>query len=477
LKPGKVLLLLLSLSLLLPFARPAYSAEESLVRVELTAPFLLGASEVLYNVSFMPQTDYILEGNESISLAAGQIYNISLQNGKLSLYQNDGMVPPIALLQDQVSIKIVPADAGLADNMIQLTGEKEALKYREAMEFRIGTKNSLPTIKPINIVGTENYLKGVVPREMSDSWELEALKAQAVAARTYATNAMKLKKPTEYINDTDQYQVYAGVKIEGPNSAQAVEETAGQVLTYNGKLISTLYSSSNGGYTETPDNVWKSNAAGAYPYLLAKPDPYDMKISPAVKDWNWQKKESIEEIRQNLIRATKTDVGTIRNVELRAAYPSQRVADLTIEGDKGTVTLTKEQARTALGLRSALYTIKAEAAPAAVLPATVPIKGAAGQAQKPVNELAVTNGSTVKKVPAADIVIEGAAGQTAILPNKPQAGVPISVTFTGKGWGHGVGMSQFGAKQMAKDGKTYTDILDFYYTNVQLAENYGNGQY
>ncbi len=121
-------------------------------------------------------------------------------------------------------------------------------------------------IRPINRLPLEDYLKGVVPREMPASWPIEALKAQAVAARTFA-----LRRVNQIIGDTQQFQVYGGFPRE-PRTSLAVEETRGQVLFFNNALAETLYSSSNGGFTESNINVW---GGAQRTYLPSQADPFD----------------------------------------------------------------------------------------------------------------------------------------------------------------------------------------------------------
>ncbi|WP_163182588.1 MULTISPECIES: SpoIID/LytB domain-containing protein [Neobacillus] len=124
-------------------------------------------------------------------------------------------------------------------------------------------------VRPINSVNMEDYLKGVVPIEMYPSWHIEALKTQAVAARTYALSYMN----RELIDDTIMYQVYGGY-IWTPNTTKEVDETRGQVIQYNGRLIDAVYSASNGGVTESNANAWGS---ASVPYLTVKEDTFDPK--------------------------------------------------------------------------------------------------------------------------------------------------------------------------------------------------------
>ena len=127
-----------------------------------------------------------------------------------------------------------------------------------------------------NLVDIEDYVKGVIPYEMSNSWPIEALKAQAVCARTYA---MASRKHSGFdLCTTECCQVYRGVGLANDTTDSAVEQTAGQYLTYNGELCVTYYSSSDGGATENSENVWTA----AVGYLKGVIDPYEADIADSV---------------------------------------------------------------------------------------------------------------------------------------------------------------------------------------------------
>lgn len=121
----------------------------------------------------------------------------------------------------------------------------------------------------------EEYLLGVVPYEMSDSYPPEALKVQAIAARTYAVKKINEKKPDYDVFDNTNDQVYYGAKAENINAKNAVDATAGICGTYNGQLADCWYSASNGGQTDLPVHVWGGNSAD-WPYLTTADDPYDL---------------------------------------------------------------------------------------------------------------------------------------------------------------------------------------------------------
>ena len=134
-------------------------------------------------------------------------------------------------------------------------------------------------LRAIDIVGLQQYLDGVVPAEMPSGWSPEALKAQAVAARSYALATRPAAAPFDVYADS-RSQVYLGVTAEKPSSNAAVEATAGQVLFYGPKIATAFFSSTSGGQTESAVDVFGGQSL---PYLVSVPDPYDA-ISP-YHDW------------------------------------------------------------------------------------------------------------------------------------------------------------------------------------------------
>lgn len=209
--------------------------------------------------------------------------------------------------------------------------------YRGSMRLLV-TPTGLETI---NILPLESYLRGVVPAEMPASWPLEADKAQAVAARTYAWSRMKPTKIWDVV-PTSANQVYGGYQHEDPRSDLAVSQTANQVLTYNGNVISAVFHACAGGYTENSEYVFVTGTGGLgsnVPYLRGKPDvdpngvPYDIN-SPS---FNWQ--TGLFTMSQlSAIMATNplTDVGEITNITYWRGV-SGRAYKILLEGTQGSL--------------------------------------------------------------------------------------------------------------------------------------------
>ncbi|MBR6524031.1 MAG: SpoIID/LytB domain-containing protein [Clostridia bacterium] len=290
-------------------------------------------------------------------------------------------------------------------------------------------------ITVINEVMIDDYLRGVIAGEMPSSWPKEALKAQAVAARCFALGA--LNKHADYgfdVCSTTNCQVYGGIDSEKESTNYAVEETAGIVALYDGKIVNTLFSSSNGGYVEASENVW----GGSYPYFQTFKDEFEKTddISGAV----WTYEISPGELKDKLAE-NGVDIGDILNMEVVKTSESGRVLEVKITGTKGTKSYTKSSARTFLGLRSQLYTITAPGG------GNIHCLGANGQTTLTGKYYVLTDdGLNIRSTPSGG----------------------SKFVISGRGYGHGVGMSQWGAKHMSEKGYSFEDILKYYFKGIEL---------
>jgi stage II sporulation protein D len=198
-------------------------------------------------------------------------------------------------------------------------------------------------LRVVNVVPLEAYLQGVVAGEVPHSWPAEVLKAQAVAARSYALSRLLKGKGFDLYSDV-RSQVYHGVAAEKPSTTQAVKATAGEVVQYQGKIASTLYFSSSGGRTASAADVF----GAAVPYLVSRPDPWD-KVSPHFR-WG-PVLLGARTIQSKLGAAARVvDVTTV-------ATPSGRLRSLVLATTAGSETVPSSLVRTALGLRSTWVTV------------------------------------------------------------------------------------------------------------------------
>jgi SpoIID/LytB domain protein len=202
-------------------------------------------------------------------------------------------------------------------------------------------------LQAVNRVPLERYLWGVVPGEMPADWHVQALKVQAVAARSYGLASRKTGSSFDVYADT-RSQVYGGISVEDPRTTAAVKATKGQVVLYNGKVAWTYFSASSGGRTAAIQDVWPD--AQPVPYLVSVDDPYDT-ISP-YHDWG-PITFTAAQLRAKLgarFPASVTEITVNRN-------DSGRATSITAVGPNGEVTIPGGEVRTALGLRSTWFSV------------------------------------------------------------------------------------------------------------------------
>jgi SpoIID/LytB domain protein len=197
--------------------------------------------------------------------------------------------------------------------------------------------------RTVDVVGLDDYVRGVAPREMPASWQPDAVRAQAVAARTYGAYERAANASRSYdICDTSACQVYGGAGAEDSRSNAAVTATAGQVLTYSGKPAFTQFASSDGGWT----------AAGGMPYLPAKADPYDGFSGNPVHTWTTT-------VTRSAIQKAWPSAGTVSRVVVTQRDGNGdwhgRVEKLVLAGSKKNVTVTGDSFRSRFGLRSSWF--------------------------------------------------------------------------------------------------------------------------
>jgi stage II sporulation protein D len=222
-------------------------------------------------------------------------------------------------------------------------GKQPLIVDKVAYRGRLGVSSDGKLVQVIDTVGLESYLKGVVPAEMPSSWLPEALKAQAVAARSYALANVTTGRPFDLYSDT-RSQVYGGVKVENAATSAAVDATKGQVVLYKGKVANTLFFSTSGGRTAS---AFESTGLNV-PYLVPVADPYDT-ASP-YHDWGPVLFDAAVVAKQFKLAAPIADL-------LTTTGPSGRVKSLTaVSDDESQVTMNGNQVRGALELRSTWFT-------------------------------------------------------------------------------------------------------------------------
>lgn len=328
------------------------------------------------------------------------------------------------------------------------------------------------TLKVINVVDLEDYVKGVVPYEMPGNWPLAALEAQAVCARTYVQGHSKhLREDGFDVCNGVDCQVYygrgSGANSPTADSDRAVENTAGQCIYYNGTLIQNpVYHSSDGGATEDGANVWGTETG----YLKGKIDPYEARtdipgngysVTYTAGELSW------------ILDQKGHSVGTVQNVYVSEYTPLGNVKQVTFVGSGGTKIFTGDDCR--MIFYSSTYK-------KSVSSMRFDINGGHGGGsgvcvngteQLPSLEGAfVISGGGIVTALAEDTAsaITSSGSATVSGGGQPSGGSFSTGDFviTGTGNGHNVGLSQYGAKAMAELGHDYLEILDFYYTDITV---------
>jgi len=325
-------------------------------------------------------------------------------------------------------------------------------QYRGAIEFR----PSGGRITAINVLCPEEYLFGVLPVEMYASFHIEALKAQAIASRTfmvYRMNEGGHRHNGFDLCDTTHCQAYRGAGREHENTTRAVNETRGRMLFYNNAVILAVYFASSGGVTDYSENVWIT----AKPYLRAV---------RSIEEHNppeWERTFTMAQLTA-AVSAAGGNIGTATGMSVSRTSSLGRVQEITIYGTSGQWRVSGEAIRNFF-------------APAggAIMSRNFHIAGAGGLP----TAVTVTDGHNTVSGGLASFNLRNAAsgqyayvfdGQTMrrIEFSASQSAQGNSVTLVGSGWGHGVGMSQRGAAGMALLGYSYREILLHYYTGVEI---------
>ena len=339
-------------------------------------------------------------------------------------------------------------------------------------------------IRPILHIDVEDYLLGVVPYEMGDSFPLEALKAQAVAARTYALR--KSGSDGDYdVEDTTNDQAFRGRSTSSPLSEQAVRETEGLVGTYNGRLAECFYSASNGGQTELGQHVWPTSEPDAYGYMDMRDDPYDLENDASVvKRYTLTKKNSKNGIggalHQALVDALALELTAMGKEALPDCVRIDEVLGVEaitpkFEGDSRLMTEMRFTLK--LSVRDCLYRDpgQPDATPTpqtSASPEPTPTPTPQPTATPAYTAYTALSDTFVVTLPIFPTVEQAMGLSISTARNELITVTDIGSSFMieSRRYGHGVGMSQRGAEQMArKYGKTFEEILSFYYPGMTVA--------
>ena len=320
----------------------------------------------------------------------------------------------------------------------------------------------------VNVLGIEKYLGSVVGSEMPAKWPLEALKAQAIASRTYA---LKQKgNPLYDIDSTNMNQVYIGLEAGTHKTKRAVNSTRSLVLTYENKLINALFHSSSAGMTENSQDVWKNK----YPYLSSVKD-FD-KNNPKLR---WNKKFSKSQL-QNLFPS----IGGINKIEILNVTSTGRVKNVRIHGEFGTDQISGVDIRKRMNLKSTLVRFQfIEDNDSISSDESHKLLPANSSENEPLTHIVRVGDSLILIADQYDVSVESLValnnikdpsfiniGQRLLVPKNSPNSLSTNkiLVVSGYGAGHGVGMSQWGAKYMANKGEKANVILKHFYKGVEI---------
>lgn len=348
----------------------------------------------------------VASGNGSVTNQSGERELVILGAGGKSVSKQDLTGSEVLSASGQ-SILNKTED----QNLIKIYNGETSAHYRGNLEIRQDDQG----LTVINELPFEEYIYSVLPSEMPSTWPAEALKAQAVAARSYSM--AQLRSYSKYGFDllaSQANQVYKGFDWENPATNSIVQATTGQIMTYRGQAVDAVFHSSSGGYTENSEDIW-SNTVN---YLRARPDPADKND----KYYNWSVTYTQQQLTDLINKAgykfsQVTDLIEVERTSTGARVKRMSFVGLDTDGNPVTEEIYNANAvRTVLELKSAMFTLN-------------------------------------KKFDDSQNLLE--------------------VTIRGNGWGHGLGMSQYGALGLSKQGYNYQDILKYYYTGVEISGSYG----
>jgi stage II sporulation protein D len=379
---------------------------------------------------------------QSVQSTSGFIIQVE-SNGQMNLYSGNQVV---LNLDDSVyPIQIKDGNGG----NVSLNGSP----YMNTVElYRASKKN----ITAVNVLTPDEYLYSVVPSEMAVDFHFEALKAQSVAARNYLVTRMGIHKSEGYdMCDAGHCMMYRGASRNHEVGIRAVDETAGQMIYYQGQPINATFFSSSGGSTDNAENVWTE----AVPYLRGVPDTAEHEPRVWTRSFTW------DELTRLLV-ANNISIGIANNMAVTKMGEGGRVLELTISAASGQKVLEKEEIRTFFSPSEG----------GSLDSRNFSVTGGTGAAL-PVTTMMATNGVVLSMSPGNAYYVLSSFGQATMLSGQPNVhnlrsmssvSGGTGVTLSGSGWGHGVGMSQRGAEGLARQGYTYRDILLHYYTGVEI---------
>lgn len=439
------------------FLRKAFMFAALMMTISAASAFTGTAAEyktpvrigLAYGTSATESVSFSAEGGFTVTVEEYAEEPASLDINELVFSVSDNALHASTLFGAEI------AAAGIGTKIrLEPTDPQEYIQYadkpyRGAFEVYADSEGRITVI---NLLDLEDYLRGVLPSEVYASWNMEALKAAAVAARTYALRSTMSSSHTANGFDlcaTTHCQVYSGVSKEHERTDEALLETAGLVLKYKDVLATTPYHSSNGGYTESAAAAWGSNPAD-FPYLTTVFTPYEDYRN--VPNGKWEsvilEEELLSYIAPTYLSRLTDGIADLDYTRENSGY----IESMTVTDGQGNKVVLKNSGsvRSFFGklVKSANFDIARAYIPddSEITP-VLSVISASGE-----YDLTGLNGYTYLS----------ADGEHST------SGVKPVLVFDGCGYGHGVGLSQFGSRCMADAGFSYTEILETYFPGTDL---------
>ena len=441
------------------------------------------------------------KADRSFDIAADEQISFTVDKNTIQVTKNG-----IVLYRTDNRLYAVPANKDAKITIPSLKRGYGAPGYRGTIEITLSKDNT--KLNLINEVQLDDYLLQVVPSEMPASFGLEALKAQAVAARTYALTDYYSSRFAErgfHVDDSTLSQVYNN-SAENPTATQAVNETRGIIMKSGNELVDARYYSTSGGYSAAKHEVWSDPVTNKFPgtplpYLIGKSYTYDPADNTKMLAIDTQNEKAIDDFYKNLslisydldsawfrwkVGLSKTEFENTVNKNLQIRYAADPLFILT--KDESGNFISRPIPAEGIGQFKNMYVEKRGEGGNIM---ELVIEGTTGT-YKIIKEFNIrftirptksdTLGSDVLlyRAPGGSSSYTGTLTNYSILPSafftfdieKDVNNNIIGVTFYGGGNGHGVGMSQYGAKGLASKGATFTTILNTFYTNAKLVNVY-----
>lgn len=434
-----------------------------------------GKQPILRVGIFLNQTEVNISGD-----GAFKIYNLK-SNSLISEEHNKivKLVPHdkgIEILEKGVysgPIKVIPV--GNTKIIIMFNGQK--YRYRGNIEIDIDKEHR--KLNVINIISIEEYLYGVLKKEISPHWPKEALKAQAVAARTFAIFNMNKYIDKGYnICASTNSQAYGGVNHEDPLTNKAVDETRGVIIAYKGKPINAVYHSDSGGHTEDSENVWGS----FLPYLRSVESKFEEKVSPPHHTWSYSinEKDLTEKLQKQ-----GYEINSVVSIEPVKKSETGRASELVFTVDNvKVINMKTNDFRGLIGadlIRSTLFDIEAIGKESNIkediedkreIEDKKEQEGSIKEILEQKKDWTIKELLELMKKNKEEKEKEKEKEEEVLKVEIVKSNIPLTFIFSGSGNGHGVGMSQWGAYGMALQGYRYQDILKYYYQGINITKKY-----